>query len=48
VPGLGHREAAGQIEAHDVAQVLVVLPLAAEQLERAAEQAPLDAGLDHQ
>ena len=47
VAGLGHREAAGQVEAHDVAQVLVVLALGAQQLQRAAEQAPLDAGLDH-
>jgi hypothetical protein len=48
VAGLGHGEAAGQVEAHDVAEVLVVLALAAQQLQRAAEQAPLDAGLDHQ
>src|SRR3954452_22058115 len=48
VPGLGHREAPGQREAHDVGQVGVVVPPGAEQLDGAAEQAPLDAGLDHQ
>ena len=48
VAGLGHREAAGQVEAHDVAQVRLVVALGAQQLDGAAEQAPLDAGLDHQ
>jgi hypothetical protein len=48
VPGLGHREAAGQVEAHDVGEVGLVLPLAAQQLDGTAEQAPLHPGLDHQ
>ena len=48
VPGLGHGEAARQVEAHDVAQVGVVVPLGAEQLHGTAEQPPLDAGLDHE
>src|SRR3712207_8291839 len=41
-------EAAGQVEAHDVAQVRVVVPLGAQGLHGTTEQAPLDAGLDHQ
>ncbi len=48
VTGLGHREAAGQAEVHDRRQVAVVVGLGAERLDRAAEQAPLDPGLDGQ
>ena len=48
VPGLGHREAARQLQGHDVAQVPLVVARGAEHLDRAAEQSPLDAGLDHQ
>lgn len=46
VPGLGHREAAEQLAVDDLAEVLLVVPLGAEHLNRAAEQAPLHAGLD--
>jgi hypothetical protein len=48
VAGLGHREAAQQIQADDPRHVLLVVPLGAEVLDSPAEQAPLHAGLDHQ
>jgi hypothetical protein len=48
VAGLGHREAAEQVGRDDVAEVGVVVLLAAERHHRAAEQPPLHAGLDHQ
>ena len=48
VAGLGHREAAEQAEVHDVGEVALVVPLGAEQLHGAPEQAPLHAGLHHQ
>ncbi len=48
VAGLGHREAARQVQAHDVAQVALVVALGAQRDDRAAEQSPLDTRLDHQ
>ena len=46
--GLGHREAAEQLEVDELLHVGLVMALGAEVLDRAAEQAPLHAGLDHQ
>ena len=48
VAGLGHGEAAGQIERGDVAQVALVVAARAEVQHRAAEQAELDAALHEQ
>ena len=48
VAGLGHREAAEDLAGDDVPQVGVVVPLGAERGDRAAEEAPLHARLDHQ
>ena len=48
VAGLGHREAAEQVEVDDLLYVRLVMALGAEVLDGAAEQAPLHAGLDHQ
>jgi hypothetical protein len=47
VPGLRHREAPRQGQGNDVPQVLLV-PLGPQHPHSAAEQSPLDAGLDHQ
>jgi hypothetical protein len=48
VAGLRHGEAADEVEVDQVAHVGVVVVLGAEVLDRAAEEAPLDAGLDHE
>ena len=48
VAGLGHREAAEQIEIDDSLYIRLVVPLGAEVFDGPAEQAPLHAGLDHQ
>jgi len=48
VPGLGHREAAGQVDGGQRRQVLLVVLLGAEAVHRAAEQAELHADLDEQ
>ena len=45
---LGHRETAEQLEILDRSQVSRVMPFGPEQLHGAAEQSPLDTGLDHQ
>ena len=46
--GLRHGEAADEVEVDQVAHVGVVVVLGAEVLDGAAEEAPLDAGLDHE
>jgi hypothetical protein len=46
--GLRHREAAEQIHVDNPADIRLVVPLGAEVFDRAAEQSPLHAGLDHQ
>src|SRR4051794_36258922 len=46
--GLGHREASGQLEAHHRGKEALVVVLGAEMQDRAAEQAPLHAGLHQQ
>ena len=48
VTGLGHRETAEQIQVHQPAHVGLVVAGGAEVGDRAAEQAPLHAGFDHQ
>jgi hypothetical protein len=48
VAGLGHGEAADEIEVDEVADVRVVVVLGAEVLDRAPEQAPLHTRLDHE
>ncbi len=48
VPGLGHGEAAGQVQRDHPGQVLGALGVGAQRLDRAAEQAPLHPDLDHQ
>ena len=46
VTGLGHREGAGYLEAHDAGQKPLVVALSAEVQHRCAEEAPLHARLD--
>ena len=48
VTGLGHRECAGHLEAHDAGQELLVVTLGAEVEYGRSEEAPLHAGLDLQ
>ena len=48
VTGLGHREAAEQVEVDELLDVRLVVAFGAEVLDGAAEQAPLHAGLDHE
>jgi hypothetical protein len=48
VTSLGHREAAGQLERRDPAQVALVVALRAELLDRPAGQPELDTELDQQ
>ncbi len=48
VAGLGHRERAGDLEAHDAGEPLVVVLLRAQLQHGRAEQPPLHAGLDLQ
>ena len=48
VTGLGHREAAQQLQVDDLLDVSTVMPFGTQVLDRAAEQAPLHACLDHQ
>jgi len=48
VPGLGHREAARQVELGDAMEVALVVALRAEVQHGAAEEAELHAALDEQ
>ena len=46
--GLGHGEAAEQVEVDDLLDVRLVVAFGTQVLDRPAEQPPLHAGLDHQ
>ena len=48
VTGLGHRKATEQVQIDQRLDVRLVVTLGAEVFDGAAEQTPLDAGLDHQ
>ena len=48
VPDLGHREAAGELDAGDLRQVRRVVPLGAEPVDRPAGEPELHAHLDQQ